>query len=287
MTTEVINSREMAVAQANTVITGLTLTAGTNRTNGKTKRGKNKTAKAAVASDFRPAAETHSLFEVLEQHAREREGWDRSMSATLALLKQAHNMLESAEDKIFSQEQRIRQLEKVATTDELTGLLNRRGFYDAFMGEIERCNRGLVQSGLLVLIDLDNFKMVNDTYGHLAGDAALRLVARTLKTEIRAMDCAARLGGDEFVLLLSHTTKRDAASRAQTIGWKLNNLTLTWHGESIPVRASLGLKDFGAGDKADMVFNAADAGLYQEKEARKRQPADTTEFVAEEQPVTA
>ena len=191
------------------------------------------------------------------------------MSATLALLKQAHNMIEQAEDTIFAQEQRIRQLEKVATTDELTGMLNRRGFYDAFTGELERCNRGLIKGGLLVLIDLDNFKAINDTYGHLAGDAALRLVGRTLKNEIRAMDAAARLGGDEFVLLLSHTTKSDAASRAQNIGWKLNNLSLAWYGEEIPVRASLGLKAFVAGDTADMIFNAADAGLYQQKEVRK------------------
>lgn len=294
MTTEIISSREIAAATTGTALTGLTLPAGTNRTNGKNKRGKTRISPshATTGESQKQTAETKSLFAVLEEHAREREGWDRSMSATLALLRQAHTMLDDAEDKIFEQEQRIRQLEKVATTDELTGLLNRRGFYDAFTGELERCNRGLAKSGLLVLIDLDNFKMINDTYGHLAGDAALRLVARTLKNEVRAMDDAARLGGDEFVLLLSHTSKRDAASRAQKIGWKLNNLTLSWYGEPIPVRASLGLKDFAAGDKADMIFNAADAGLYEQKEARKRS-AETTETpskpsdLAEEQTATA
>lgn len=236
------------------------------------------------------ASSASSLFDVLERHEREKEGWDRSMSATLALLKQAHNMIEAAEDKIFTQEQRIRQLEKVATTDELTEMLNRRGFYDAFSGELDRCQRGLIKGGLLVLIDLDNFKMINDTYGHLAGDAVLRLVGRTLKAEIRAMDCAARLGGDEFVLLLSHTTKRDAASRAQNIGWKLNNLSLAWNGAEIAVRASLGLKDFSAGDKADMIFNAADQGLYQQKEARrssKEEPRKPPKHEREEQSMNA
>lgn len=285
MTAEIVKSREITVAAAvaGAALTGITLTGDAHRTNGtrpsKTNNKKNKAARQQTLAglEYKPA-DAQALFDVLEQHQREKEGWDRSMSATLALLKQAHNMVEQAETRIFEQEQRIRQLEKVATTDELTGLLNRRGFYDAFTGEIERCNRGLVQGGLLVLIDLDNFKMINDTYGHLAGDAALRLVARTLKTEIRAMDCAARLGGDEFVLLLSHTSKRDAASRAQTIGWKLNNLSLAWYGEEIPVRASLGLKDFCAGDKAEMIFNAADAGLYQQKEARKgsRESSPTT-----------
>ena len=236
------------------------------------------------------ASSASSLFDVLERHEREKEGWDRSMSATLALLKQAHNMIEAAEDKIFTQEQRIRQLEKVATTDELTEMLNRRGFYDAFSGELDRCQRGLIKGGLLVLIDLDNFKMINDTYGHLAGDAVLRLVGRTLKSEIRAMDCAARLGGDEFVLLLSHTTKRDAASRAQNIGWKLNNLSLAWNGAEIAVRASLGLKDFSAGDKADTIFNAADQGLYQQKEVRrsnKEEPRKPAKHEREEQSMNA
>ena len=237
-------------------------------------------------SSHRTNGKTQTLFEILDQHALERDGWERSMSATLALLTQAHNMLEEAEDRIFEQEQRIRQLEKVATTDELTGMLNRRGFYDAFRGDLDRCDRGLIQGGLLVLIDLDNFKNINDTYGHLAGDAALRLVGRTLKAEIRAMDAAARLGGDEFVLLLSHTNKRDAATRAQSIGWKLNNLSLAWNGDEIPVRASLGLKNFAAGHTADMIFNAADQGLYQQKEARKSSretPSKVNECETDEQ----
>lgn len=231
-----------------------------------------KSGAARRPQPFRQAyksGDTPSLLEALEQHAREKEGWERSMGATLALLKQAHDMIEQSEQVIFDQQNRIRQLEKVAITDELTGILNRRGFYDAFTGEIERCNRGLVKGGVLVVIDLDNFKNINDTHGHAAGDAALRLVARMLQNEIRAMDAAARLGGDEFVLLLSHATKLDATDRAQNIGCKLNNLSLAWNGHEIPVRASLGLKEFGAGDTVHKVFNAADAGLYQQKEIRK------------------
>lgn len=270
MTTEIINQREILTAAAGTgaALANLTLPAI------KTRRRKNGAGRRSEGfkSEFKAGdaqSLNKSLFEALEQHAREKDGWERSMSATLALLKQAHGMIEHAEDVIFTQEKRIRELEKVATTDELTGMLNRRGFYDAFTGDIERCNRGLIKGGLLVLIDLDNFKNINDTYGHLAGDAALRLVGRTLKNEVRAMDAAARLGGDEFVLLLSHTTKGDAASRAQDIGWKLNNLSLAWYGEEIPVRASLGLKGFGAGDTVETIFNAADAGLYEQKEIRK------------------
>ncbi len=287
MSTEIVNYSEtasMAVTAGN-ALAGVVLPGAASRPDVKIRKSKSRKKPENFKLEFK-SADPQSLFETLEQHAREKDGWERSMAATLALLKQAHGMIEQAEDTIFAQEQRIRQLEKVATTDELTGMLNRRGFYDAFTGELERCKRGLTKGGLLVLIDLDNFKAINDTYGHLAGDAALRLVGRTLKNEIRAMDAAARLGGDEFVLLLSHTTKSDAASRAQSIGWKLNNLSLAWHGEEIPVRASLGLKGFAAGDSAETIFNAADVGLYQQKEARKgskEEPSKADERKTEEQ----
>jgi diguanylate cyclase (GGDEF)-like protein len=190
-----------------------------------------------------------------------KDGWDRALSATIALLNKAHEM-------ITQQEQRIAQLESIATTDELTGLKNRRGFYEAFTGDLDRCDRDQSVGGLLILIDLDNFKAINDTYGHAAGDACLRLVARTLAGEIRLMDTAARLGGDEFVLLLSNTTKRDAAGRAQRLGQLLNNLALAWHGDVIAVRASLGLKGYQKGERPESIFNAADSALYVTKRNR-------------------
>ncbi len=169
--------------------------------------------------------------------------------------------LRAAEERIALLEARVALLERLSSTDELTGLLNRRGLALAFRQHVGFCARGLSAGGLFVIIDLDNFKAINDNHGHPAGDCALRLVGQTLREDIRAMDSAARLGGDEFVLLLSHTTKRDAASRAQRLGWKLNNLALAWEGDIVPIRASLGLKTFGGSDDFDMIFAAADAGL--------------------------
>lgn len=168
------------------------------------------------------------------QEAAEGAALQRTLSNTIALLKQAHLMIEKAEEKISAQNKRIARLERVATTDELTGLTNRRGFYEAFVRELDRCDRGMSSGGLLILIDLDNFKSANDTYGHLAGDACLRLMGRTLFNEVRAMDVAARLGGDEFVLLLSNTTKCEAAKRAQELAARLNNLAVAWYGKKSP-----------------------------------------------------
>jgi len=213
--------------------------------------------------------EADKLLSMLQSHADEKDGWQRSMGATVALLNYAHKMIDQAEEKLKLQEQRICELETLSSTDELTGLTNRRGFFDTFMREMDRCGRGLNKGGLLIMIDLDNFKMINDTYGHMAGDASLRLVARTLENQIRTMDVAARLGGDEFILLLTNTTKQDAAGRAQKLAWNLNHLTLAWHGEEIPVRASLGIRAYDGSEKPDEIFNEADMALYDQKARRK------------------
>jgi diguanylate cyclase (GGDEF)-like protein len=207
--------------------------------------------------------------EFIENHKNEKEGWQRTMSNTLSLLKNAQCIIDNAEKRISDQEVRIAHLEKQATIDDLTGIQNRRGFYEEFTRELNRCERSISSGGLLVLIDLDNFKSINDTYGHQAGDACLRLVASELQDHIRVMDVAARLGGDEFVLLLSNTTKAKAASRAQTLAWRLNHLSMAWYGEEIPVRASLGLRSFEAGDSVDRIFNDADMHLYSNKKAGK------------------
>lgn len=211
------------------------------------------------------------LLRQVQASAAEKDGLSRTMKTTIAMLRHAYQMIEDAEALIMRQESRIAQLEALATTDELTGLTNRRGFFDAFMAELDRCARGVSQGGLLVMIDLDNFKTINDTFGHMAGDACLRLVARSLQGEVRAMDVAARLGGDEFVLLLSNTTKQSAAARAQDIAWRLNHLALAWYGEEIPIQASLGIKDYKRGDRPDSIFNAADMALYDRKRKRQEQ----------------
>ncbi len=213
-----------------------------------------------------------SLFEsttaFLKNYALEIDGWNRKLSLTLAHLAQAQTKVSEYETLLNQQQQRIALLEELATSDELTGLKNRRGFYDGFLREIECCERGISKGGLLILIDLDNFKAVNDTYGHAAGDAVLKLVGRTLRHDVRKMDVAARMGGDEFVLLMSNTTQ--AETRAQLIGWQLNNLSLAWYGNVIPVQASVGVRAFGTGDLVETVLGEADASLYQTKFGRKK-----------------
>lgn len=209
----------------------------------------------------------------------ERDGWWRTMSACMAVIKYLCNIAEEADKKIASLESRISALELLATSDELTGLLNRRGFFDAFAKEMDRTNRGHSEGGLMILVDLDNFKMINDKHGHQAGDAALRLVAKTLSADIRTMDSCARIGGDEFVLLLANTERTKALVRAQNMIKKLNALSLVWYGTEIPVRASLGLKDYKAGDEVEEIFDEADSRMYDVKRAGKRASIDIPQAV--------
>ena len=231
----------------------------------------------ATAPSFGKRARVLTQGQTDDAEARdlERDGWWRVMSAGVALIKHAHHMVEQAEKKIALQPKRIEALEQQVTLDELTGLMNRRGFFDAFLREMDRTNRGHSEGGLLVLVDLDNFKMINDTYGHLAGDAALRLVGRTLNAGSRMMDACARIGGDEFVLLLANTERSKALVRAQNLIRTLNNLSLVWYGAEIPVRASLGLKDYKAGDHPEEIFGEADVKMYAQKRTNKGFPDAT------------
>ncbi len=199
----------------------------------------------------------------------ERDGWWRTMAASLAILKYAHRRIDAAEAQIREHEKRIAHLEHISTRDELTGLLNRRGFFDIFRKETDRTARGHSKGGLLIVIDLDNFKVINDTYGHQAGDAALKMVANTLTHNSRVMDSCARLGGDEFVLLLVNTEREKSLVRAQNLIKQLNSLSLVWYGAEIPVRASLGLKDYSGADVAEEIFGAADEKLYAQKRSNK------------------
>ncbi len=190
---------------------------------------------------------------------------ERVLGTTVAMLNQAQSELEASRIQIEMLKAQLDELELVATTDLLTGLKNRRGFEDNFARELDRTRRGKSIGGVLVVIDLDSFKAINDTYGHQAGDACLQLVAKILAEEIRIMDTASRLGGDEFVLLMTDSTQELLLTRVQNIAWKLNHLSLTWGDKTIAINASVGMKPYRQGDTAEAVFAEADQSMYMDK----------------------
>lgn len=189
--------------------------------------------------------------------------WSQSYTSTAELLKKAQEIIAKSED-------RIQELERLSMTDELTGIMNRRGFLKTFNRELDRVNRGQSEGGLLIMIDLDNFKAINDNHGHAAGDMALKVVASTLANDIRLMDIVARMGGDEFVISFANTNRKAALERAQFLIKKLNNLSFVWQGDEVDVRASLGLREYKKGCKANKIFSDADKNMYENKKQIKK-----------------
>ncbi|HYD81560.1 MAG TPA: diguanylate cyclase [Paucimonas sp.] len=160
-----------------------------------------------------------------------------------------------------------------ARYDELTGLPNRRLFHDRTKSALARCRRK--QSRLAVLyVDIDDFKLVNDTLGHAGGDLLLQEFARRLEQGIREADTVARLGGDEFVVLLEDIQRyEDAVAVADKIRNAINR-SMVIEGRTVDVRASIGIALYpDGGTDEDALLNRADHAMYLDKRARRRSDA--------------
>jgi diguanylate cyclase (GGDEF)-like protein len=181
---------------------------------------------------------------------------------------QALEWVVEAQQVIASQQERIAYLESLTMTDELTGLLNRRGLFNHFHRELAHAERSPAASGVAVMIDLDGFKTINDTLGHDTGDAMLRQVSALLSHLVRPQDVVARLGGDEFVVLLTGVDATIGLARAADIVRRLNGETVSWHGRTLPITLSFGAVAYGAGDHEEVVLRRADAAMYADKGSR-------------------
>jgi diguanylate cyclase (GGDEF)-like protein len=161
-------------------------------------------------------------------------------------------------------------VQRQAVTDELTGLANRRRFMDALATEIDRTER--LGGGLAVLIsDLDDFKVVNDSYGHQAGDQILRVFAEVLSDHVREVDTVARLGGEEFALILPETAADGLAALGERLLEALRTVSVRVDGEEIGITASFGAAEHVPGESADELLSRADVALYRAKAGGKDQ----------------
>ena len=183
------------------------------------------------------------------------------------LLEQALVVAAEAQQQLATQSERIAILETLSYRDELTGLFNRRGFNERLSHTLAIAQR-LDSTGVLTFIDLDNFKAINDTLGHQAGDEVLRQVASQLKESVRSVDVAARLGGDEFAVILVHTSANQCRQRVKILESGVNQLIVTFDDVQIPVRASFGVVAFGRDDDIAELIAQADAEMYRRKRAK-------------------
>ena len=158
-------------------------------------------------------------------------------------------------------------LYKMAVKDPLTGLYNRRYMNEALDREIRRAQRNRLTLGI-IMVDLDYFKRINDTFGHAAGDRVLTSVAQALVSGLRQEDIVCRFGGEEFLILLTGSALAGTRLKAEDIRAKIAGLDIRWEKECIhPVTASLGVAAFpDHGKTFDALVNHADQALYRAKE---------------------
>ncbi|WP_419785944.1 sensor domain-containing diguanylate cyclase [Pseudodesulfovibrio sp.] len=153
---------------------------------------------------------------------------------------------------------------RLARTDSLTGLWNRGYFMELAGRELARNRRGALPLSLLIL-DVDFFKNVNDSYGHDAGDKALVCLAQALSSAVREVDLAARYGGEEFVVLLPDTTAGEACIVAQRIAQRIREASVECGNVRFSLTVSVGLAALEEGDDLDNLLKFADIALYAAK----------------------
>ncbi len=160
----------------------------------------------------------------------------------------------------------FQKMEELSNVDGLTGLYNRRCFNNMLEQKIGEASRMKVQLSTIML-DIDHFKNVNDTYGHKAGDDVIRFISRTIKNSVRKVDFAARYGGEEFVILLYNASIEDAASIAEKIRMIVRDSSVNADGVHLNVTISLGVSSYPLPSMSseDLIKNA-DTALYYSKE---------------------
>src|SRR5882672_11360539 len=176
-----------------------------------------------------------------------------------------HSLIRRLRRQLSDKQDHSQVLRNLAMVDQLTGLYNRRFAEQRLAAEVSRSSRK-GHPLAVVVFDLNDFKMINDKYGHPAGDMVLHKFATHLGHAIRATDFAARMGGDEFLLVLPECS----LSQIQIVLSRLGPLELQWHGQTIPILWSTGWKEYTAGENPDELLSKADRALYENNRASKK-----------------
>jgi diguanylate cyclase (GGDEF)-like protein len=156
--------------------------------------------------------------------------------------------------------------EALATLDSLTGLPNRRSFDVLAAQALKDAQRNCAPL-VALLIDLDHFKVLNDTHGHLAGDEVLRQFANVLQSSLRQSDILCRWGGEEFIVLLRETEGRQALEVAQKIRRRTEQLTFNYEENPLRLTTSIGVSALQPGDSLHALLTRADRALYRAKQS--------------------
>ena len=202
------------------------------------------------------------LLVTMDEHKHERDRREQELAGRLqGLSERVANM----EHEALGYREHLEEQRQKALLDPLTGLPNRAAWS-------ERVEREMVEwqeNGghlAMAILDLDHFKRINDSYGHLAGDKVLKIVADQLRKRLQGRDFIARFGGEEFVLLLPQRSPAAAAQVAEVMRATVEACPFHFKGERVVITTSIGLAAFRSGERADQVLKRADAALYRAKE---------------------
>ena len=168
--------------------------------------------------------------------------------------------------KVAALQERVEQLDRLAHQDSLIELPNRRGFVRELERLIDRAKR-YGETSAMLFVDIDGLKMINDSFGHHAGDEALIQVSRLLVGGVRRSDVVARLGGDEFGLLLERSDEASAHETAARLGDMIADCEFMHDGDELPLSVAIGVAMIGADDNPEAVMARADEEMYRRKAA--------------------
>jgi diguanylate cyclase len=212
-------------------------------------------------------AEVNARLSMIDSHFREyREREDARAASYRDRAKRMRDRVAELEIQATSLQDSLRREHALALTDQLTGLPNRLA-YERHMAEIEQDVRDTGRPVCVAAFDIDHFKTINDSFGHAAGDAVLRIVAQTLARELPEPAFVARYGGEEFVVVFGGSAPEQAMLAAQ--GLCAMVASLAFHASSKPVTVTMsgGITQFGADDTPARAFDRADRALYAAKRA--------------------
>lgn len=209
------------------------------------------------------AVRLDNISNTMTEYQKQMIEQEKTATQSITQLRQKVSKMEKDSSNLrINLQQKIAQ----ATTDTVTNLPNRSAYQDTIMPMCKLAQKSK-KPLILGVFDIDHFKNVNDTWGHLAGDKVLNLLPRQLKNVLSEKDMVFRYGGEEFVFLLPNCNLSDAKNKAEAIRDAVEKMPFNVNGEPVPITISIGIAQLATGESHEALFERADKLLYQAKSA--------------------
>ena len=231
--------------------------------------GRFQLATSQHAAAIESAQSLEGLAEVVKALLQDTRSVQAAVGRSQQKLQADQTRATELEDRVRALEGELRRLSEEVSTDALTQVANRRGLDQAFEVERARCEREAGATLAVGLIDIDNFKKLNDSLGHAAGDTALKSLAAAVRERLRPVDHLARFGGEEFVLLLPGLAAAEAQQVMTRLQRSLSEALFLHEGREVFVTFSGGVTAFRAGETLQSALERADEALYEAKRTGK------------------